>query len=183
MTKYKIIYADPAWSYKDKRGGEKGKRHGGATSHYETMSISDIKKLDVNSITDKDCILFLWVTFPLLQEGLDTIKAWGFEYKTLGFSWIKTNRINKKPFFGMGWYTKSNCEVCLIGVKGKPFKNSNSVSSVVIDDIAAHSAKPSVVRERIVEFCGDVPRIELFSRQRVEGWDCWGNEVESDVAL
>ena len=81
------------------------------------MSIEDIKNLPVNDVADDDCMLFLWTTFPNLQEGLDVIKAWGFKYKTLGFSWIKLNKKNKKPFFGIGHYTKSNCECCLIGVK------------------------------------------------------------------
>ncbi len=174
--KYNIIYADPPWSYRDKR--DKHKRMcGGALSHYPTMTIEEIKKLPVNQISDDNAILFLWVTFPNLQEGLDVIKAWGFKYKTLGFSWIKTNKKDGKPFFGIGWYTKSNCECCLIGVKGKPHKESNGVSSVVISPREEHSKKPDAVREKIVEFSGDIPRIELFARQYADGWDCWGNEV------
>lgn len=173
--KYKIIYADPPWSYKDKRSGKK--ISGGATNHYSTMNIYDIKSLPVDSISDDNCLLFLWVTFPNLQEGLDTIRSWGFKYKTLGFSWIKTNKKNGKPFFGIGWYTKSNCEVCLIGVKGKPFKESNSVSSVIIEPREQHSKKPDLTADRIVEFAGDVPRIELFARDAKTGWDCWGNQA------
>jgi N6-adenosine-specific RNA methylase IME4 len=174
--KYNIIYADPAWSYRDKR--DKHKRMcGGAAAHYPTMTIEEIKNLPVKEISDDNAILFLWVTFPNLQEGLDVIKAWGFKYKTLGFSWIKTNKKDGKPFFGIGWYTKSNCECCLIGVKGKPTKASNSVSSVVISPREEHSKKPAEVRNKIVEFSGNVPRIELFARQHAEGWDCWGNEV------
>lgn len=174
--KYNVIYADPPWSYKDKRNTHP-RLCGGALSHYETMNIEDIKNLPIPDITDENAILFLWVTFPNLQEGLDVIKAWGFKYKTLGFSWVKTNRNNGKPFFGIGYYTKSNCECCLIGIKGKPPKASNSVSSVVISPREEHSKKPDEVRDRIVEFTGDVPRIELFARQYADGWDCWGNEV------
>jgi N6-adenosine-specific RNA methylase IME4 len=122
-------------------------------------------------------MLFLWATFPNLQEALNVINAWGFQYKTLGFSWIKTNTGNGKPFFGIGYYTKSNCEVCLIGVKGKPIKASNYVSSVLIAPRERHSKKPDIVRDKIVELCGDVPRIELFARETVLGWDSWGNEV------
>lgn len=85
MEKYSIIYADPPWSYRDK--AQAGKR--GVEFKYPTMTIDDIKNLPVHRITDDDCVLFLWVTFPLLQEGLDTIKAWGFEYKTVAFNWIK----------------------------------------------------------------------------------------------
>ena len=182
MKKYNIIYADPPWSYKDKRD-KHPRMCGGATSHYNTMSLERIKSLPIKDLAEKNCMLFLWVTFPNLQEGLDVIKAWGFKYKTLGFSWIKTNKNNGKPFFGIGYYTKSNCEVCLIGVKGKPIKVSNSVSSVVISPRQEHSKKPDEIRDKIVELCGDVPRIELFARQKTEGWDVWGNEVESDIDL
>ncbi len=180
--KYQIIYADPPWSYKDKRDSHP-KMNGGATRHYPTMSIRDIKNLNVDLITDKNCMLFLWATFPNLPEALEVIKAWGFTYKTLAFSWIKTNKKNGKPFFGIGYYTKSNCEVCLIGVKGKPIKASNSVSSVLMEPIEQHSKKPDIVRDKIVQLVGDVPRIELFARNRTEGWDIWGNELESDVEL
>lgn len=173
--KYNIIYADPAWSYNDKRTGKR--ISGGAINHYKTMNIEDIKSLPIKEISCENCMLFLWVTFPNLQEGLDTIKSWGFKYKTLGFSWIKTNKKNGKPFFGIGYYTKSNCEICLIGVKGRPIKQSNYVSSVVISPREEHSKKPNEVREKIVELCGDIPRIELFARQYADGWDCWGNEV------
>ena len=93
--KYNIIYADPAWSYKDKR--DKHPRiSGGASVHYNTMSVDEIKKLPVNEIADKNCMLFLWTTFPNLQEGLDVVKAWGFDYRTLGFSWIKLKKIKIK---------------------------------------------------------------------------------------
>ena len=182
IKKYKIIYADPPWSYRDKRD-KHPRLCGGASVHYNTMNIEDIKSLPISELADDNSILFLWITFPNLQEGLDVIKAWGFIYKTLGFSWIKTNKNNGKPFFGIGYYTKSNCEVCLIGVKGKPPKASNSVSSVLISPREEHSKKPDVVRDKIVELCGDLPRVELFARQKVEGWDSWGNEIESDIHI
>ncbi|MFA7290116.1 MAG: MT-A70 family methyltransferase [Melioribacteraceae bacterium] len=149
------------------------------------MTLQDIKNLPVNNLADINCILFMWVTFPLLQEGLEVIEAWGFKYKTLGFSWIKTNPKNGKPFFGVGYYAKSNCEVCLMGTKGKvhPMVISNKVSSVVISPRREHSRKPQEVREKIVELFGDIPRVELFAREKIEGWDVWGNEVISDIKL
>lgn len=177
--KYNIIYADPPWAYKDKREGYK--MSGGAAKHYKTMKTYEIKQMGeiINNITLEDCMLFMWATFPNLIEALETIKAWGFTYKTLGFSWIKTNKNNKKPFFGIGFYTKSNCEVCLIGIKGKPgkLKKSNYVSSCIISERREHSRKPDEARQRITQLVGDVPKIELFAREQVEGWDCWGNEV------
>jgi len=173
--KYSIIYADPPWSYRDKR--DKHPRiSGGATVHYETMTTNDIKNLEVEKIADKNCMLFLWVTFPNLQDGLDTIKAWGFEYKTIAFNWIKYNTNEKNLFFGIGYYTKSNSEICLIGVKGKPIKISDNVSSIVFAPKEEHSRKPPEVRSKIIELCGDIPRIELFARQKYKGWDNWGNE-------
>ena len=175
--KYNIIYADPPWSYKDKR--DKHPRiSGGATSHYKTMSIEDLKNLPVKDLADDNCYMFMWATFPNLQEALDLMKSWGFKYKTLGFSWIKTNKINGKAFFGIGYYMKSNCEVCLMGLKGKPFKVSNSISSVLIEPREKHSKKPDIARDNIVKFCGDVPRIELFAREKAKGWDSWGNEIQ-----
>ncbi len=182
--KYQIIYADPPWNYKDKRDTHP-RMSGGASSHYPTMNLVDIYNIGISlrSFLADDCMLFLWATFPNLTEALSVIKAWGFQYKTLGFSWIKTNKKNSKPFFGIGYYTKSNCEVCLIGVRGKPIKISDSISSVIISPRLQHSTKPPEVRDKIVELCGDIPRLELFSRSKVEGWDCWGNEVESDIEL
>ncbi len=147
------------------------------------MRLPEIKALPVATIADENCMLFLWATFPNLSEALEVMRSWGFQYKTLGFSWIKTNKKNGKPFFGIGYYTKSNCEVCLIGVKGKPIKKSNFVSSVIISPRREHSKKPEEVREKIVELCGDIPRVELFSRQKIAGWDAWGNEIESDIQL
>ena len=173
---YNIILADPAWSYRDKRD-KHPRLCGGASVHYNTMTVKDIKNLPVNKIADKNCMLFLWVTFPNLREGLEVMKVWGFDYRTLGFSWIKLNKKNGKPFFGIGYYTKSNCEVCLIGVKGKPIVASNFVSSVVMSPREKHSKKPDIVRDKIVQLCGDIPRIELFARERVEGWDSWGLEI------
>jgi site-specific DNA-methyltransferase (adenine-specific) len=177
---YNIIYADPPYSYRDKRD-KHPRLCGGATVHYNTMTLEDIKNLPVNKIADKNCMLFLWTTFPNLQEGLDVMKAWGFDYRTLGFSWIKLNKKNRKPFFGIGYYTKSNCECCLIGVKGKPIVASNFVSSVLMSPREQHSKKPDIVREKIVELCGDIPRIELFARKRVENWDCWGDDQSLNI--
>jgi len=188
MKKYQIIYADPPWEYRNM-----GNIQATANSHYPTMKQKDIEDLPITDLADKNCMLFIWATFPKLQEALDTIKAWGFEYKTVGFVWIKKNKKNGGNFFGVGWYTKSNAEVCLIGVKGKPIKQSNSVSQIIEAPLTNHSKKPDIVREKIVEFCGDIPRIELFARNDgskdlfnknpLDGWSAWGNEVDSDIIL
>lgn len=172
-NKYRVIYADPPWSYTDKcHAGNRG-----AEYKYPCMKIEDIKNLPIRDICDPDCVLFRWVTFPMLREGLDTIESWGFTYKTVGFNWIKRNKKSGTWFMGMGNWTRSNSEICLIGVRGKPKRINAGILSVIGTPIERHSKKPDIVRERITSLCGDVPRIELFARQESEGWDCWGNEV------
>lgn len=177
--KYQIILADPPWSYQNG-----GVPQGGVNAQYSTMKLEDIKKLPVDEISEDTSVLLLWATFPQLPEALEVMKAWGFQYKTLGFSWLKTNK-DGTPFFGIGYYAKSNQEVCLLGVKGKAHSlvKSNSVSSFVSTGRTKHSEKPDIFRKKIVELFGDIPRIELFSRQKTKGWDVWGNEVKSDIEL
>lgn len=153
-------------------------------SHYPVLDFKDIAKLPIPQLSAENAVLFCWATFPMLKEALFVIEKWGFKYKTLGFSWIKTNKKNGKPFFGIGYYAKSNCEVCLMAVKGKTVKPvSNKVSSVIISPRREHSRKPDEAKERIVELFGDLSRIELFARQKTPGWDVWGNEVDSDIQL
>lgn len=174
--KYNIIYADPPWRYKVwSRDTGLGRS---ADAHYNTMEKTDIQQLPIQNICDKNCVLFLWVTYPCLLEGLELIEKWGFTYKTCAFSWIKLNKKSGTPFVGMGYYTRSNNEICLLATKGKPLtRRSKAVQQVVLSKIREHSRKPDEVRDRIVELFGDIPRIELFARQYAEGWDCWGNEV------
>lgn len=173
--KYNIIYADPAWSYRDKALA----RNMGACCKYSVMSIEDIANLPVKNIAADDCILFMWVTMPQLNECFEVIKQWGFKYKTCAFTWIKQNKKSDTLFWGMGNWTRANAELCLIATKGKPKRKKANVHSVIMSKIREHSRKPDEARQRIVDLCGDIPRIELFARQQVEGWDCWGNETEN----
>ena len=172
---YKIIYADPPYNFKTY--SSKGRKKS-AESHYDCMAIDDIKKLSVKGMADKDCVLFLWVTYPFLMQGLEIIKEWGFAYKTCAFSWIKKNKKSDSLFWGLGYWTRANNEICLLATKGKPKRVSKKVHQVVIESVREHSRKPDCVRNRIVELCGDLPRIELFARQKAEGWDTFGNETE-----
>jgi N6-adenosine-specific RNA methylase IME4 len=176
--KYQIIYADPPWSYKvwSKKGLGRS-----AESHYRTMDKIDIQNLKIPSADT--CTLFLWVTAPCLIEGIELCKAWGFEYKTIGFTWIKKNKKADSLFWGMGYWTRANAELCLIATKGNPKRVAKNVHQVVYTPIENHSKKPDEVRNRIVKLMGDLPRIELFARQKTDGWDVWGNEVESDITL
>lgn len=172
--KYNIIYADPPWNFKSwsKKGDKKN-----ANTHYSCMNIEDIKSLQVSKIAKDNCLLFLWVTYPLLQEGLDTIKSWGFTYKTCGFNWVKKNKKANSFFWGLGYWTRANSELCLIATKGKPKRIGKGVHQIVYERIRKHSQKPDCVRDKIIQLCGDLPRIELFAREKTEGWDYWGNEV------
>lgn len=181
MKKYNIIYADPPWTFKTY--SQKGKEHKSAELHYQCMSIEDIYNLPIENIADKDCVLFLWVIFPLLKEGLETIERWGFTYKTCAFNWVKKNKISDSWFWGLGYWTRSNSEICLLATRGNPKRISKSVHQVSDARIREHSQKPDEIRNKIVDLCGDLPRIELFAREKVDGWDSWGNEIDSDLVL
>lgn len=171
--KYNIIYADPPWSYKDKAlAGNRG-----ANCKYKTQDQSWIKNLPVDRIADENCILFLWITMPKLNEVFEVIDSWGFKYKTNAFTWVKKNKKSDSWFWGMGNWTRANAELCLLAIKGKPKRIDAGVHSVVDSSIEKHSKKPHEVRERIVKLCGDLSRIELFAREKIDGWDVWGNEI------
>tara|TARA_Y100000996_G_scaffold221005_1_gene173957 strand:- start:9029 stop:9532 length:504 start_codon:yes stop_codon:yes gene_type:complete len=161
--KYKTIYADPPWL---ESGGGKIKR--GADKHYPLMKTKDICALDVDKIADDNCWLFMWVTNNFLKDGLEVMESWGFRYVT-NFVWVKDR-------FGIGYYFRGQHELCLFGVKGnlKPIKRN--VSSVLWAERRRHSQKPELARDKINEMSHD-PKIELFARERFEGWDSWGNEI------
>lgn len=180
MKKYGIIYADPPWHYRvySKKGAGRS-----AESHYPTMTIEEIQALPVSELADKDCALFMWITFPLLKESLSVLSAWGFKFKTIAFVWIKQNRKSDSLFWGMGYWTRANAEFCVLATKGKPKRMAKNVHQVIVSHIEEHSKKPDEARRRIVRLMGDLPRIELFARQKTAGWDVWGNEVESGIIL
>lgn len=183
MKKYKIIYADPAWSYNDKLGNDVA--WGGVNNEktgYITQSKDWIKNLNVNNIADKDSVLFIWAVSPLLPDAFEVMRAWGFKYKTVAFVWSKET-VNKKKVANMGRWTMGNVEMCLLGVKGKPKREIKNIRQLVEAERKRHSEKPDEVRKRIVKLMGDIPRIELFAREKKEGWDVWGNEVKNDIEL
>ena len=171
---YDIIYADPPWYFKTY--SDKGNNRS-AMLHYNCLDIHDIYNLSVDRISNNDCILFLWVIDPMLPEAMEVIKKWGFKFKTVAFTWVKENKKSEGYFTGLGYWTRANPEMCLLATKGKPKRISKAVRQLIISKRQEHSKKPDEVRDRIVELCGDLPRIELFARQKVKGWDCWGDEV------
>ena len=143
------------------------------------MKLADICELPIVDLAAEDCVLFLWTTYPMLENALKVITSWGFKYKTIGFQWIKTNRRSGGYFFGTGQWTRGNTEACLLAVRGKPhkFKKNNGVSQIIEAPVGKHSSKPPVVREKITELLGRLPRIELFAREQADGWDAWGDEL------
>ena len=148
QREYNVIYADPPWRYADKGC------NGNAADHYPTMSFSEMRRLPVSSIAAKDCVLFMWATYPMMREALFLIDAWGFTYKSIAFQWVKQNRSGNGYFFGLGRWTRGNTEPCLIATKGKPQRVSNAVSQLVVSPLREHSRKPAEVRDRIVELMG-----------------------------
>jgi N6-adenosine-specific RNA methylase IME4 len=105
------------------------------------------------------------------------IASWGFEYKTVAFTWVKKNKKSDSWFWGMGNWTRANAEVCLLATKGKPKRISAAVHSIISTPVRKHSQKPDEARDRIVQLLGDLPRIELFAREETAGWDVWGDEI------
>lgn len=174
---YSVIYADPPWRYRNSAG------QGVAENHYNTMSIDEIKALPVGELAAKDCVLFLWITCPMLNEVWPVLDAWGFQYKTVAFVWVKVNRKDYSLFTGLGWWTRSNAELCLLATRGHPRRVDSTVHQVVLSRIERHSKKPEEVRRRIEQLMGDVSRVELFARQRAPGWDVWGDHVASTIDL
>jgi N6-adenosine-specific RNA methylase IME4 len=191
--KFRVFYADPAWAYRKKPLENRGKARA-VEKEYPTMQPEEIAALPVEAAAEEDAILFLWATGPKLPEALMVMKAWGFKYQTIGFVWIKLTSDGRKPFFGMGFYTRANAELVLVGTRGKGLKRKDaSVSQVVADveydgpsdeqiasAIREHSAKPYEVRRRI-ELLYDGPRLEMFARENEWGWTVWGNEAPPDA--
>ena len=180
MKKYNIIYADPPWQFKVYSSKGLGRS---AESHYPTMSLEEIKRLPVGELAANDCALFMWTTVPLLQECFSIMKAWGFDYKTIAFVWIKQNKRTDSLFWGVGYWTRANAELCMLATKGHPKRQSARVHQVIISHIQEHSKKPEEARDRIVQLIGDLPRVELFARTKSDGWDVWGNEIDCDLKI
>lgn len=186
QNKYEIIYADPAWSYnylgdnfdkqftKNKDGWSQGVMS--AKDHYYTMNNDDIKALPVARIAADNCLFYCWVTNPLFAIGLEIIKAWGFEYKTIAFVWYKqaTNP---------GFYTMSQCELCVVAKKGNipTPRGTRNERQLISEKRGEHSTKPDEARIRIERMHPYQKKIELFARQQYKGWDAWGNQVSSRI--
>ena len=181
--KYDIVYADCPWTYNDALNLQ----NEGSSVHYNLLTLKQLKNMPIDKISEKNSILFMWVTMPLLEEGLDVIKSWGFTYKTCAFSWVKINPKANSVFKGIGRWVMGNVELCLLATKGRPQRICKNIPQVVLFPRMKHSQKPIEVKERIVELIGDKKRIELFARARKTpeenkeylGWDVWGLESKN----
>ena len=171
-SSFHVIYADPPW-----------RLQGGVTIPYPMMKTRDICALPVERIAAPDCLLFLWTVPSHLPDALDVIRAWGFTYKTVAFMWVKRTPKDTGYFLGRGYWTHSNAEPCLLATRGHPPRVGTGVPSLIVSPRREHSRKPDETRQRIERIVGDVPRAELFARQKVPGWSAWGNEVDCDFTL
>jgi len=187
---YRAIYADPPWRFKtwNKSTVVKARdsAHGtyiSAAVHYKSMAIEEICALPIAELAADDCALFLWMTWPMLLDALRVIEAWGFEYKTCAFAWMKARADQIEMFqddigdrMGLGYWTRANSEACLLATRGNPKRLDAGVRQAIIEPRREHSRKPDCVYGRIERLVAG-PYLELFARTRRQGWDVWGNEV------
>lgn len=172
MNRYSLIYADPTWSYGNTIS------NGAAVDHYPTMSLLDMKRLPVWELAADNAVLAMWWVPTQPVEALKVVEAWGFRLMTMkGFTWHKINKHKGNSAIGMGHMTRANSEDCLFAVRGKlPERMDASICQHVTAPRLEHSRKPDVIREKLVQLLGDVPRIELFAHQSSHGFDVWGNQ-------
>lgn len=176
-----VVYADPPWSYKTWSKAGTGRS---ADQHYSTMPPEEIANLPVADLCATDCALFMWATWPTLKDAFAIIEAWGFEYKTCAFDWMKADVSTVDLFpdpktadMKMGHWTRSNSEPCLLGTRGKPKRLDAGVRMGIIESARQHSRKPDCVASRIERLVGG-PYLELFARTQRPGWSCWGNQTD-----
>jgi N6-adenosine-specific RNA methylase IME4 len=144
------------------------------------MDDAAICALPIKSLAADNCALFLWTTWFMLLRTLEVIRSWGFEYRTMAFIWVKQNRNGKGLFTGMGGWTRSNTEPCLLATQGHPTRLAMDIHEVVMAPVGEHSRKPDEVHSRIERLFPE-PRLELFAQRPVEGWTTWGNEIKREV--
>lgn len=180
--KYGAILCDAPWNFKTYSDKGKGRS---AEKHYETMSWRDLLDLPVRDLAKTDCVLFMWATDPMLVNALNLMYEWGFIYKTVAFTWVKSNKnarwgADSAYFTGMGYWTRSNPEMCLLGTKGHPRRLAKDVRQLIVSSRREHSRKPDEIHDRIEALVGG-PYLELFARSQTKGWDVWGDETEKFV--
>lgn len=177
-SRFEVILADPPWHYRNQ-----GTR-AAAAKHYRTIRRSDLEHLPVQYFAADRCALFLWATWPNMKTAFKVMDAWGFKYKTLAWEWFKTNKAGDKFVMGLGNYSRSNPEPCLLGFRGKPIPvKDKGVEAWMTAPRRKHSQKPDEQYEKIERLYPDVPKLELFATQIWPGWDAWGDQIESTVEI
>jgi N6-adenosine-specific RNA methylase IME4 len=173
-NQYQILYADPPWDYKGQtqHAGKQSSNTGGASSHYPTITLNHLKTLNIPQITASNALLFLWTSSPHLPQAIQLGEAWKFKYATIAFIWDKQKT-------NPGFYTLSQCEICLVFKKGKipQPRGKRNIRQFISKQRTAHSEKPIEVRQRIYEMFPDLTKIELFARTSDPQWHSWGNEA------
>jgi N6-adenosine-specific RNA methylase IME4 len=175
---YKAILADPPWPFRTYSRDDAVPARG--EQPYRAMTMDDIAALPVADLAADECVLFMWTCWPVLKDSFRVLEAWGFTYKTCGFSWMKADPYrlfadDKTPFAGMGYWTRANTEPCLLATRGKPKRINADVRQGIIAPRREHSRKPDEIHDRIQRLVAG-PYLELFGRQSRPGWDVWGNE-------
>jgi N6-adenosine-specific RNA methylase IME4 len=185
---FRAILADPPWYYKSRTALQSSNwdSRRDAEKHYGVMGWQDIAAMPVKTLAHPDgCHLFLWTTGPCLAQGLDVMRAWGFNYSAIAFTWVKLRRKHEKLHLplgegdlhvGLGLTTRKNTEVVLLGRRGSVKRLAKDVREVVLSPVREHSRKPDEVRKRIMRYCHG-PYLELFAREKRPAWFSWGDEV------
>jgi len=185
MKLYKNILADPPWYWRNYAADAPGMTHErsrGAMRHYPCMTTDQICGLQAPAADD--CVLFLWACWPNLKDAMQVIDAWGFEYKTLAWVWVKTNRNSMGFFTGMGYYTRANSEPCFLATRGKPgLPEDKGVQALIVSPVREHSRKPDEQYRKVESLYPNSTYLEMFARRKRDGWDAWGNQVENDVLI
>lgn len=174
--KFPVLYVDPPWSFVTFSKNNKGMLKS-PDRHYSTMSLEDLKKIPVSEVLTKDAVVFMWVYNPMIPHALELLKAWGLEFKTLGFTWRKITK-HGKDHFGLGYYTRQSVELCIIATRGNPGRpKSRSVRQIVHSQVREHSRKPDEMYNFIEELY-DGPYLELFARAGYrKDWTKLGDQV------
>lgn len=181
------ILADPPWAFRT-FSGENMTPHRCAEDHYRTMTLPEMSALPVASVAARDCALFMWAVGSHLSESIDLARAWGFEFKTDAFYWLKQRLVDAdqpdlftgdipEPRIGFGYWTRKQVEPCLLFTRGNPRRLSSGVRQAIVEPRREHSRKPDVQYERIEALVGG-PYLEMFARTQMPGWTAWGNQVD-----
>jgi len=199
MDKFDVLLADPPWSYNK---WNKATGHGKANDHYATLSKKQICAMgeQIQDLMAPDAALFLWSTPPTIDDAREVMAAWGFKYRTFGFTWVKyyagkapdfgtyprilgEDNLLHKVALGMGSYTRANAEPCLLGVRGRMPVDDHGVSSIILSPRLKHSQKPHEQYDKIQRLYPEARKLELFARHNQDGWSSWGNQVKEDIKL